>query len=49
MTILGKKYFWYKIILLNQADINCGTVGPAVLGQASVVKPKALDSEINEN
>ena len=29
-----------------QADINCGTVGPAVRGQASVVRPKALESKI---
>ena len=29
------------------AELNCGTVGPAVHGQASVARPKVLDSETN--
>ena len=31
----------------RQADINCGTAGPAVLGQSSVARLNALESKIN--
>ena len=31
----------------DQADINCGTAGPAVRGRASVARPKASESMIN--
>ena len=36
-----------NIFALYQADINCGTAGPAVPGQFSVARPKALESKIN--